>query len=103
MPNPFSKNTRPGTGQERKEFRLRTGEGRLWIGCGEGKKTVHISLKACASSIILSHNHPSGNLQPSQEDLNLTKKLIEAGKLLDIRVLDHVIITAESYYSFTEE
>lgn len=67
------------------------------------KLVFSTALKACASSIILSHNHPSGNLQPSQEDLNLTKKLIEAGKLLDIRVLDHVIITAESYYSFTDE
>ncbi|RKD15199.1 DNA repair protein [Pelobium manganitolerans] len=61
------------------------------------------ALKACASSIILSHNHPSGNLKPSQADLNLTKKIKNGGELLDIAVLDHLIITADSYYSFADE
>jgi DNA repair protein RadC len=61
------------------------------------------ALKACASSIILSHNHPSGNLKPSQADLALTRKIKEGGELLDISVLDHIIITAESYYSFADE
>lgn len=61
------------------------------------------ALGANASAIILSHNHPSGNLQPSQQDLSLTKKIAEGGKILDIRVLDHLIITTEGYYSFADE
>ncbi|TCK80890.1 JAB domain-containing protein [Albibacterium bauzanense] len=61
------------------------------------------ALKACASSIILSHNHPSGNLQPSQQDIELTKKIKTGGSYLDIMVLDHVIITSDRYYSFADE
>lgn len=61
------------------------------------------ALRANASAIILSHNHPSGNLQPSQQDQSLTRKIAEGGKLLDIRVLDHLIITTEGYYSFADE
>ncbi len=61
------------------------------------------ALKAGASAIIVSHNHPSGNLQPSQADIALTKKLKEAGKFLEIRMNDHIIITAEGYYSFADE
>ena len=61
------------------------------------------ALKAAASSIILAHNHPSGNLTPSQADLQLTNKLQEAGKFLDLPVLDHVILTQDGYYSFADE
>jgi len=61
------------------------------------------ALKGCASSIILSHNHPSGNLKPSQSDINLTNKLISAGRFLEIEVLDHVILSNEGYYSFADE
>lgn len=61
------------------------------------------ALKACASSIVLAHNHPSGSLRPSQADIQLTKKIKDGGKLLDIEVLDHLIITSEGYYSFTDE
>jgi DNA repair protein RadC len=53
--------------------------------------------------IILAHNHPSGNLNPSSSDISLTKKLKEAGKLLDIPVLDHLIITNEGFFSFADE
>lgn len=56
-----------------------------------------------ASHVILSHNHPSGNLKPSMQDISLTKKLKQAGQHLDITVLDHVIITAHGYYSFSDE
>ena len=66
------------------------------------KVIFSIALKACASSIIL-HNHPSGNLKPSQADLNLTKKIKNGGELLDIAVLDHIILTADSYFSFADE
>ena len=51
----------------------------------------------------LSHNHPSGNLQPSEADKGLTKNIREAGKVLDIPVLDHLIITSETYLSFADE
>lgn len=61
------------------------------------------ALKACASAIILCHNHPSGNLKPSAADLQLTKKVKEGGSLLDIAVLDHIILTSESYYSLADE
>lgn len=61
------------------------------------------ALKGNASSIILAHNHPSGNLKPSQADLELTKKISRAGQLLDISVNDHLIITSEGFYSFAEE
>lgn len=61
------------------------------------------AIKANASSIILSHNHPSGNTLPSEQDRRLTKRIVEAGKLLDIPILDHVILTEEAYYSFADE
>lgn len=59
---------------------------------------------ACgASGIILAHNHPSGNLTPSHADIELTKKIKEGGKCLEIVVLDHVILTPDSYVSFADE
>ena len=61
------------------------------------------ALVGCASGIILSHNHPSGNSKPSAEDLSLTKRICEAGKLLEIQVLDHIIVTVDGYYSFGDE
>ncbi|QCR24523.1 RadC family protein [Pontibacter sp. SGAir0037] len=61
------------------------------------------ALKACASSIILCHNHPSGNTKPSAADLQLTKKMKQGGELLDIVVLDHIILTSETYYSMADE
>jgi DNA repair protein RadC len=51
----------------------------------------------------VAHNHPSGNTQPSEADIQLTKKLSEGGKFLEITVLDHLIITTEGYYSFADE
>jgi DNA repair protein RadC len=61
------------------------------------------AIKSNASGIILAHNHPSGNLNPSQADLDLTRKIKEGGKLLEIQLLDHVIVTNEGYYSFADE
>jgi len=61
------------------------------------------ALDELASSIILTHNHPSGNIKPSQADINLTKKLLEAGKMLEIPVLDHLIFTNDNYFSFADE
>jgi DNA repair protein RadC len=54
------------------------------------------------SGIIVCHNHPSGNTEPSRQDLETTKRLIEAGKILGIPVIDHIIITDEAYYSLKE-
>ncbi len=56
-----------------------------------------------AVSILLSHNHPSGNLKPSQADRNITKKLVEAGKMLDMKIMDHLIISEFGYTSFADE
>lgn len=61
------------------------------------------ALKANARSIIIAHNHPSGNLKPSEADIKLTRKLIEGGKLLEIVIADHIIITSEGYLSLAEE
>lgn len=61
------------------------------------------ALKASAVSIILAHNHPSGSLLPSRADEELTMKFKGAGQLLDIKVVDHLILTAETYYSFADE
>jgi len=62
-----------------------------------------VAIKANACGIILAHNHPSGNLKPSQSDIDLTKKTKEGGKLLEIQVLDHIIVTSEGYCSFADE
>lgn len=67
------------------------------------KMIFQSALKGNASSIILSHNHPSGNLKPSQADLDLTKKIKEAGKFLDLPIVDHIIITDEGFLSFADE
>lgn len=61
------------------------------------------ALKANATAIIICHNHPSGNLKPSTADEELTRKIKEAGKFLDINVLDHVIVSGDGYYSFADE
>jgi DNA repair protein RadC len=61
------------------------------------------ALLAQAVGIIVAHNHPSGNLKPSQADIDLTRKLKQAGDLMDIKVLDHLIITEHSYYSFADK
>jgi DNA repair protein RadC len=67
------------------------------------KKIFKISLDHHASSIILGHNHPSGMLTPSEADIKITKKLVEAGKLLEIAVLDHLIVADSGFYSFADE
>lgn len=61
------------------------------------------AIEGNAVSIILGHNHPSGNTQPSQADLELTKKLVRAGETLDIGVLDHLILGDKGYFSFADE
>lgn len=66
-------------------------------------KVFGAAVKVNARTMILVHNHPSGNLNPSGSDLEITRKLQEGGKLLEITVYDHIIMTAEGYYSFADE
>ena len=67
-------------------------------------KVIYVTaLKCNAASIVLVHNHPSGNLRPSQADIELTKKLKSAGQFLDLPVLDHLILTKDAYFSFADE
>ena len=61
------------------------------------------ALKANANCLILAHNHPSGNLTPSPEDISITRKIKEAGKFLDMQLLDHIIVSSFGYYSFADE
>ena len=85
--------------------------GYRWLSKGGASGTVvdpkhlfGVALKINASAIILSHNHPSGSLIPSEADKNLTKRLREGGKLLDITVLDYLIINPQfEYFSFADE
>lgn len=60
------------------------------------------AVQQAASSIIVAHNHPSGNLTPSQADIDITHKIKEAGKLFDITLLDHVIVSQKGFYSFAD-
>ena len=61
------------------------------------------AIKACASGIIVCHNHPSGNLNPSESDTKITRKIKEAGNIMDVQLLDHLIISPDNnYYSFAD-
>ncbi|GAB1453375.1 DNA repair protein RadC [Draconibacterium sp.] len=67
------------------------------------RKIMRIALEKQATSIVLCHNHPSGNLQVSDADLKITRKIKDAGKLMDIPVIDHIIIGNDKYYSFADD
>lgn len=67
------------------------------------KIIFHTALMHHAASLMLAHNHPSGNLKPSTADLELTQKLMAGAKLLDLQVLDHLIFTDHAYFSFADE
>ncbi len=69
----------------------------------DSKILFKYALENLASSIVLCHNHPSGNTKPSEADLQLTRKLTDAAKLLDILIIDHVIIGDKTYFSFADE
>lgn len=76
-------------------------------GITETSVDVRVILQAAlltnSVSLILAHNHPSGNLKPSKQDLELTQFIKEAAELMRIRVLDHIILTSDKYYSFADE
>ena len=67
------------------------------------RMVLQAALKASACAFICAHNHPSGNLKPSEADLKITKKIKEAASIMDIAVLDHLILSEESYFSFADE
>jgi len=67
------------------------------------REVFEVAIKRHSASIILSHNHPSGEVDPSEDDLKITKRLVDAGKVMGIEVLDHLIITQNSYLSFKEK
>lgn len=69
----------------------------------DGKIIFQTALITNSSAIILCHNHPSGQLKPSDNDINLTRKMVEFGKMIDLPILDHLIVTANGYYSFADE
>lgn len=68
----------------------------------DGKVIFHRALEMKSSGIILAHNHPSGQIKPSEKDIKLTKSLVSFGKYIDLVILDHLIITDENYYSFAD-
>jgi DNA repair protein RadC len=69
----------------------------------DAKVIFTIALKSGGHSIILAHNHPSGNLKPSEQDIELTRDLVKGGNILGIRVLDHIIVTDKGYTSMADE
>ncbi|WP_345084275.1 JAB domain-containing protein [Nemorincola caseinilytica] len=72
--------------------------------CGVDKRLVFaLALKAKATKLVLAHNHPSGNLKPSQSDIEITQDFNRAGEILNINILDHLIITNDSYTSLMDE
>ena len=67
------------------------------------REVFYPAVKDNAATILMCHNHPSGNFEPSQEDIEVTRRLNQAGKIMGIEILDHMIISEKGYYSFLEE
>jgi DNA repair protein RadC len=78
-------------------------KGGLSATVADPKIIFHMALQHQASGVILVHNHPSGNLKPSQQDISLTKNISAAGRMLEINILDHLIVTDSGYFSFGDE
>ncbi len=81
----------------------RISEGGLAGTVADVKLIFQTALGCNAASLVVAHNHPSGNLKPSAADEQLTRKIREAGQILELPLLDHLIITSEAYYSFADE
>lgn len=77
-------------------------EGSLNASVVHPREVFRLAIAETAASIILIHNHPSGNPEPSKEDISITRQLVETGKVIDIKVMDHLIIAGENYTSFTK-
>lgn len=69
----------------------------------EIRHILFVALKTNSTGIILAHNHPSGNLKPSLSDIKITERLHEACKVMDLNLMDHIILSKQSYFSFTDE
>ena len=69
----------------------------------DAKLVYSVALKCNASSIIVAHNHPSGNPEPSDEDIAVTKQLIEAGEIMGVEILDHIILGVNKFISLREK
>ncbi|HEY0979117.1 MAG TPA: DNA repair protein RadC [Flavobacteriales bacterium] len=82
--------------------RCRVSQGGMHGTVADPKVIFRMALERKASAVILFHNHPSGQLRPSEEDIALTRKLREAGSVLDIQVSDHIIVAGTGYYSFAD-
>jgi DNA repair protein RadC len=81
----------------------RISEGGVTGTVADPKIIYKLALEELATGVIVAHNHPSGNLKPSQSDIDLTRKLKEAGKFLEVQLLDHLIIANRNYFSFADE
>ncbi|MEY3398299.1 MAG: repair protein RadC [Bacteroidota bacterium] len=81
----------------------RVSEGGISYTAVDPKKVFGIALENKSAAIIVAHNHPSGSTLPSEEDMRLTRKLVMAGKNLELPVIDHLIITQSGYFSFADE
>ncbi len=81
----------------------RVGQGGIHGTVADPKVIFKEALEHSCPSMIVCHNHPSGQLKPSHADIKLTRQLVEGGKILDIAVVDHLILTASGYYSFADE
>ena len=82
--------------------RVKVSQGGMHGTVADPKLIFREALDQRASSVILCHNHPSGQLRPSAEDIQLTRKLVEGGRFLEIQVQDHLIVTSAGYYSFAD-
>ncbi|WP_041258090.1 JAB domain-containing protein [Fibrella aestuarina] len=81
----------------------RVSEGGISYTCTDLRVIFQVALGVNATGVILAHNHPSGNLTPSQPDKDETRKIRDAGNLLNIKVLDHLILTSTTYLSFADD
>ncbi|MFM8177818.1 MAG: DNA repair protein RadC, partial [Candidatus Kapaibacterium sp.] len=77
-------------------------EGSLNSATVHPREVFRMAITDAAANVILLHNHPSGNVEPSPEDLRITERLCHAGRIIDIKVLDHVIVAGESFMSFSQ-
>lgn len=90
-------------GANRVEARIQLSKGGMTATLVDVRLVFKLAMQHGATSVILCHNHPSGNLTPSESDKSLTRKIIQGGKLLDIKVIDHVIVTDRGHFSFVDE
>ncbi len=90
-------------GKNRINGMVRVSEGSLTASLAHPREVFRPAVREAAAAILFVHNHPSGDPEPSQEDIQITRRLVESGKVLGIRVLDHVIIGRRNYFSFADQ